>query len=180
MLRKKGYEWTDAPHFSSDVSTSDSRILSALVSLSNNLKMTFGRNIQEMTERAQARNISDYTAFKTIAEEVMSNGIQWSHVVTLLVFSSELAFLEGVRDHDVDFISRITEWVTRYFCQSDSLKSWIEHQSGGWDGISHYARLAESKISSSSSVVSKMTIFAGLSAAAAGLAYFITKSTDLL
>lgn len=137
-LRSQGYEWTDAPHFANDISCSDAIILDSLLKLSRSLDVDYGSSIAEMVQKAQGKNISDYTAFKTIAEEVFSNEVQWSHFVTLLVFSSSLAFANGVRDRDVDFISSITEWVTRYFIQSEAVKQFLDSR-GGWTSLINYA-----------------------------------------
>lgn len=173
-LRSRGYEWTDAPHFASDVTREDQRILSALIDLSGSLKETCGQEIQEMTERAEGQHISDYTSFKTIADEVFKSGFKWSHFVTLLLFCSELSFVRGVRDRDVDFISSITEWVTRYSCQSQQLKQWVESH-GGWDGIIPYAA-KHAAGSTTGRIIKGMTIIAGMSIVVAGVAIFVNKN----
>jgi hypothetical protein len=36
--------------------------------------------------------LDNYNAFKLMADSMISDGIQWSHILTLMVFVSELAY----------------------------------------------------------------------------------------
>jgi hypothetical protein len=130
-LSSKGYDWTTGP---SELSGNDQRVVSSLITLSNNMMTEFGESICSMTE--QAKDIVDYEGFVTIASEVLSSGIQWSHIVTLLVFSTEMAFVQGVRGDDTSYIQSVSEWLTRYFSGND-VSAWIESH-GGWDGVVYY------------------------------------------
>lgn len=135
-LSSRGYDWTSSPSFPTDMSNNDQRVVSALVSLSNNMMTEYGESICEMTEQAASRDIIDYEGFVTIASEVFSSGIQWSHIVTLLVFSSELAFVQGVREGDTSYISSVSEWLNRYI-SGNEVSEWIDTH-GGWDGVVYY------------------------------------------
>lgn len=42
--------------------------------------------------------LDNYNAFKLMADSMISDGIQWSHILTLMVFVSELAY-EQVSPH---------------------------------------------------------------------------------
>ena len=137
QLRSKGYDWTEAPSFPSQLDCNEERIVSALICLSENMMNEYGESIRRMTEDTPAQDIIDYDSFVTVAAEVLSSGIQWSHIVTLLAFAAELAFIRGGREGNAAYVSSVTEWVTRYFTSSDSLNLWIESH-GGWNAVVSY------------------------------------------
>jgi len=192
-LKNRGFEWNvNSNQPSSYINT----LNTTLQSLASSLETQFGTAIQNMTDRlpsgipdqegdvidgdAPVIEGVDYTTFKTIADELFSSGIQWSHIVTLLVFASELAFTRGAQKGDTDFVATVTDWLIRYFSSSTALKSWIESH-GGWDGVIDYGNDGSDRGSSLiSSAGQKVSIFgvltAALSVTLAGMSYLIAKS----
>jgi hypothetical protein len=169
-LRLKGYEWTDAPHFAHDITQLDNLILEALLKLSRDLDGDYGSLINTMVQEAQAKDVKDYPTFRCIADEVFSDGVRWSHVVTILVFASSLAFANGVHDRDVDFISLITEWVNRYFSQSEVIVHFLENQ-GGWSSITNHVD-PQAEVNDWSNNIGVKILVAVMGVAAAAAYYF--------
>jgi len=134
-LASKGYDWSSEEVV--ELPDNDVKVVDALISLSNKMVSEFGPSITAMTEQAVAQEIVTYDGFVTIASEVFHIGIQWSHIVTLMVFASELAFIRGVRQGDVSYINFVSEWLTRYLSGNEAINSWLESH-GGWHGVVYY------------------------------------------
>lgn len=82
-----------------------------------------------------------YKAFKAVADELFSQRISWSHIVTFLVYNAELAHraIELARREDNEeeadkMVSLLVECVCRYF--QENLMQWIKQQ--GWRDIIKY------------------------------------------
>jgi hypothetical protein len=92
-----------------------------------------------------------YDAFKSVADELFSHGISWSHIVTFLVYSVELTNkvleLPSKNDQDKTFkmVSQIVDCICRYF--DESVTQWIDEQDGGWLSVLEYERASRSNAS---------------------------------
>lgn len=88
-----------------------------------------------------------YEAFKAISDELFSQDISWSHIVTFLVYSAELTnkVLELPPQNDKDktfkMVSQIIKSICRYF--DDKLLQWVENQETGWLDVVEYEKQAE-------------------------------------
>jgi len=136
-LLAKNYEWNPPGQIA--LTEDDHRLIHSLNTLSDQLAAEYGHVMTEMIGRATTRSIVDYTAFTSVADTVMAEGIQWSHVVTLLVFCSELAYTLGVQEGHPDVVINISEWLSRYLTTTASLNSWVASQ-GGWSALITYER----------------------------------------
>ena len=118
------------------------RVVNALNSLSDELRST-GASFREMrskTERVisamerqngSVLDQSGYNAFACIAEHLFGEGIRWNHVLTLFVFSLELAYDFYLTREDVTVIDSVADWLVNYI--SSRLTEWIRNNRG-WDG----------------------------------------------
>lgn len=150
-LSKRGYQWS-APS-SVSATSGDHLLLSQAMNLIADTMLNENEvTIRDMSARAVRQNILDYGSFKVIADEMFTEGFQWSHIVMLLLFGSELAFELGVasdaRQNNESFVNQVNEWLIRYFSSSTSLKEWILSH-GRWNGLVAYAGLSDRRISSS-------------------------------
>ena len=152
-LKSHGYEWT-APIAKSASSIVTPTLSQALQDLSETFMTQFGHRIQAMTESipsggdvvdgtldvssSSSDDLIDYPVFKVVADELFSLGYEWSHILTLLVFASEIAYTRGVAKGHPEFVTCVHEYLVRYFTGSPSLRSWIQAQNG-WNGFMDYA-----------------------------------------
>lgn len=136
-LKEKGFNGWNPP---SDVTNNSSlnliqrnRVQASLSRLTEELISLSGDQIKEMSDRlASAIPFStiDYQGFEATAAELFADGIRWSHILTLLVFASELAYSQGVTGGTPSFINNVAEWCSQYI-SSPALLSWINDH-GGW------------------------------------------------
>ncbi|RWS11225.1 apoptosis regulator Bcl-2-like protein [Dinothrombium tinctorium] len=128
-----------------------SKICESLCSLSNDLLSSFGPNIVEMCERLSLPSPSSsdstinwssigYQSFKGVANELFCEGIKWGHILTLFVFSSELAFHSGVSKGHPSVVDDIALWLCLYL--NDNILQWISDH-GGWETFILYANGAD-------------------------------------
>lgn len=130
-LRGKGFEWStsDQRTPSSTAGVSDS-LSQTLQHQAEDMMSDYGPQIRSMVDQAVSHTttpsgfnavvdssvvssscrgldppLDNYNSFRLMADSMISDGIQWSHILTLMVFVSELAY-EQVRCHD-------------YFCEYD-------------------------------------------------------------
>lgn len=75
-------------------------------------------------------------AFMTVAAELFSEGVKWSHIIALFVFSGELAVAYGERTW-TDLLDPLSDWVTTYI--DIHLLSWIREH-GDWMGLVDYEK----------------------------------------
>lgn len=150
-LNKKGYLWS-APSSSPASQACDPLLSQALNLIADTMLNENGPTIRDMSARAVQHHSLDYGSFKVIADEMFTEGYQWSHVVMLMLFGSELAFELGVsgefHQNNESFVNQVNEWLIRYFTSSSSLKQWIASH-GKWNGLIEYAGLSVRRISSS-------------------------------
>lgn len=74
-----------------------------------------------------------WRALKKISDELFSQGINWSHIVTFMVFCAELrcrALEHFNKDEGDKFTRLLIDWICRYF--EENLMQWINEQEGGW------------------------------------------------
>lgn len=73
-------------------------------------------------------------AFKTVADEMFSQGISWSHIITFLVFGAELASkaikLDKSHHPPSLLVHHLFECISEYF--EHNLRHWIDQQRAGW------------------------------------------------
>lgn len=142
-LSKRGLQWS-----SPAASAVRPELLPAIQSLNLIADSMLAQNevsIREMSTRAVNQNILDYQSFEVIANEMFVNGCQWSHIVMLLLFASELAFTLAVsaspQEQDSQ-VSQVNDWLIRYFSGNQSVKQWVTSQ-GRWSGLAEYAALPD-------------------------------------
>lgn len=152
-LKAHSYEWTP-PTAKSASSIVTPRLSQTLQDLSEAFMTQFGHRIQAMTESmpsggdvvdgasdvssSSSDDLIDYPVFKVVADELFSLGYEWSHILTLLVFASEIAYNRGVAKGHPEFVTCVHEYLVRYITTSPSLRSWIQGQNG-WNGFMEYA-----------------------------------------
>lgn len=136
-LREKGFnDWTPSSEIRHNTVLSQAqrdRVQASLRVLADELISLSGDQIRDMSERFATSipfSTIDYQAFEGAAAELFADGIRWSHILTLLVFASELAFSQGVTGGTMSFINNVAEWCTQYI-SSPALLSWIDDH-GGW------------------------------------------------
>jgi hypothetical protein len=155
-LSKRGYQWSVPPL--SDVTSaigSDHLLLNQAMNLiADTMLKENETTIRDMSRRAVTQNILDYASFKVIADEMFTEGVQWSHIVMLMLFGSELAYVLGVvndnrqNNESNSFVNQVNEWLIQYFSSSRSLRDWILIH-GRWNGLIAYAGLSDRRISNS-------------------------------
>lgn len=79
-------------------------------------------------------------AFEAIADELFSQDITWSRVVTFLVYNGELASKVTKESKSEDKISRMTSQIIDNICRyfDEKIMQWIDQQDGGWLNIVTY------------------------------------------
>ena len=88
-----------------------------------------------------------------IADEVFTEGIQWPHIVTLLLFGSELAFALGVASVSNDsFVNHVNDWLIKYFSSNQCVKDWILSHDH-WNGLVTYAGVTQRRLSRRTSLL---------------------------
>lgn len=73
------------------------------------------------------------SALKKIADELFSQGINWSHIVTFLVFCAELQCRSLEISNNTNgarLRSLLNNWICKYI--DENLMQWIDEQEGGW------------------------------------------------
>jgi len=148
-LGKRGYQWS-APSSPPATGSDHLLLIQAMNLIADTMLSENETTIRDMSARAVRQNILDYGSFKVIADEMFTEGFQWSHIVMLLLFGSELAFELGVagdaRQNNESFVNQVNEWLIRYFSSSGSLKEWILSH-GRWNGLVAYAGLTNRRMS---------------------------------
>lgn len=136
-LKEKGFnDWTPSSEIKHNTILSQAqrdRVQASLRRLADELISLSGDQIREMSERFATSipfSTIDYQAFEGAASELFADGIRWSHILTLLVFASELAFSQGVAGGTPSFINNVAAWCTQYI-STPTLLSWIDDH-GGW------------------------------------------------
>ena len=140
-LKEKGFNgWSPSTDIRSNTVLSQvegDRVQASLRRLTEELVSLSGDQIKEMSDRlatAVPFSTIDYTSFEATAAELFADGIRWSHILTLLVFASELAYSHGVTGGSPDFITNVADWCSQYI-SSPPLLSWINDH-GGWVSVS--------------------------------------------
>lgn len=141
------------------------KIQSSLESLTNELLSVQGTSIKELTSTMNGSlpptSFIDYSSFEKVSRQLFQSDIRWSHILTLLVFASELAnerttasngsngteskesdavdgqvpdVVDGSKS--VDFITHISDWLIRYL-STPTIVNWINDHDG-WMGIVKY------------------------------------------
>lgn len=145
QLNLKGIHW----HHQRLENTSNQRIkefVNVLNELSSDLRSgNVGYNeIREKTaqvitvlDRPNQSNLdeSGYNIYSCIAEHLFSQGIKWNHILTLFVFSLELAYDYSQSRQNLNLIDTVAEWLVNYV--HDRLLNWINNHKG-WDGMVDY------------------------------------------
>lgn len=137
-LKEKGYHGWSVP---SDIRSNPvlsqierDRVQGSLTKLTQELFeiAELGEQIKEMSSGFLAANPFDisYKCFESAVSELFAEGIRWSHILTLLVFASEIAHSRGVTQGVAGFINNVADWCTQYI-SSPALLSWINDH-GGW------------------------------------------------
>lgn len=136
QLELKGHRWSprsNVPTASGAATTtgldapSRKRIKDALSHLTAELLAQAAPRLTSLIEDLEVPSPpSDlgYNSFKSIAVAILADGYGWNHVLTLMVFSSELAYQAGVTKGHPELVDNVSDWLTTYISQPDFL-SWI-------------------------------------------------------
>ncbi|RWS03558.1 apoptosis regulator Bcl-2-like protein [Dinothrombium tinctorium] len=157
QLNRKGYLWCSHRAFTLDFAANESpnnlrvnenkrrEMCASICSLSNDFLSCFGPKIVKMCERLSLPSPSSsnstidsigYQLFKNVADELFREGINWDHILTLFVFSSELAFHNAASKGHPSMVDDIMGWLCRYL--NENILQWIADQ-GGWETFILYA-----------------------------------------
>lgn len=79
-------------------------------------------------------------AFDSIASEMFSEGVTWSHILTILAFAVECAYRMGVARGETDFVDECRLWVVRFLTtwQQPDIVGWIIEHGGLVRTLSHH------------------------------------------
>ncbi|XP_074605407.1 apoptosis regulator BAX-like [Brevipalpus obovatus] len=122
------------------------RVVSTLNELSDELRSN-GASFREMKSKTELvisalerqngsiQDQSGYNAFACIAEHLFGEGIRWNHVLTLFVFTTELAHDFYLTRDDITTIDTVADWLVNYV--TSRLSNWIR-SNRGWDGLIDY------------------------------------------
>lgn len=98
---------------------------------------------EQMMESINDNNL-DYDDFKTLADELFSEGISWIKIVTFLVFGGELASKALINGQDEKFVhNHIIDSLSKYV--DENLLQWIREQENGWMNVCSFAQASKSQ-----------------------------------
>lgn len=138
QLSEKGFEWNlpngTAPSLASRTSLTNSRrskINNALCALSNEYLQLYEASFIEKCEMCNISPTTPVSTYSVVFDELFAEGIKWNHIITLMVFGSQLALTSVERGHPV-LVGDIHELISSYI--SSHLLGWINDH-GGWVGF---------------------------------------------
>jgi len=136
QLRLRGHVWTPEARDEVDgVSSATTmnevqrkRITDAITRINSFIEEDQNGQIAYHADKAIEESGGDlqYRQFWSIAQEMFAEGTRWSLIITLLVFSSELAYKVGVVRGQAEFINEVSSMCTRFLTTSPSVASWIQ------------------------------------------------------
>lgn len=147
QLHLKGVHWH---HHRLELSTSTNARIKEFVNVLNELSSDLrtanvGYNeirgktasVIEVLNRQDQSDLSEsgYLIYSCIAEGLFSQGIKWNHILTLFVFTLELAYDYSQSCQNLNRITTVFEWLVNYIYER--LLSWINNHKG-WDGLIDY------------------------------------------
>ncbi|XP_015791816.1 uncharacterized protein LOC107368503 [Tetranychus urticae] len=148
----KDVQWTPPHNRSTQTEERNiTRFVDALNQLTSNFRSSEGfSQLHEKLETvipsldhyaADRFDEAGYVVFSGIAEHLCAEGIRWSHILTLFVFTFELAneYLQ-IKD-DLTIVESIANWLILYV--SERLLEWINNH-GGSNGLVEYSNHSSS------------------------------------
>ncbi|XP_013781657.1 apoptosis regulator Bcl-2-like [Limulus polyphemus] len=145
-LSRKGLECSLCPDSDRLTMRIGEKVRMKIRSLGEDMDKQFCEQFAEIRSKLDITQSSLQTAFFGVINELFSEGIKWSNIITLFVFSGEMAvncIEKGWHHH----VNNIAWWLTTYIC--DNLLGWVDDH-GGWDGLVEYAENREEQKSDSS------------------------------
>lgn len=143
-LMSKGHNWElrDKNLDQTELILSDSRrknVVHCLCILSHLMKKTFKVQLKQMCLKLESEiddltNL-DYELFESLANELFSERIRWSHLISLLVFATELILITINENPSRDFIDNIHFYLCTYL--NNHLLQWI-NDNQAWQGLISY------------------------------------------
>lgn len=113
--------------------TPPSKVSLALRSLGDEFKTKYHTIFVEITKNLDICAATAYATFNGVANELFSEGITWSRIVALFVFSSEIMLtILSQRKNENEIVDEVTQWLTAYI--TNHLSVWIRDHDG-WDGL---------------------------------------------
>lgn len=129
-LSQSGFQWS-GPYSERDAGRTITKAGIALRSLADEFSMHFKDRFVEMCDKIEINEVTLKPTIDGIANELFSEGIKWTRIVTFLVFCSELA--EHCKEHNwPNLINVIAYSLSSYI--SEKLLPWINDH-GGWEGL---------------------------------------------
>lgn len=158
FFNEHGYQWNPPVYSATGISTSNDpsslvpnvterKIIDALLLTARKLSATFNPSLNRTIRQTVATSNLAYDDYATIANELFSQGIEWSHIVTLFLFSAQLAVIlvtnGGLRSSNVlltesQTFNMLYNWLVKYVSSNVSVALWIRSH-GSWMGITEYA-----------------------------------------
>ncbi|XP_013785182.1 apoptosis regulator Bcl-2-like isoform X1 [Limulus polyphemus] len=175
-LRLKGLD--SSLYFPSSITNCSNKLTGDKVSmkirlLGKEMDKHFSEQFTEIRSKLDITTTSLKTAFFGVSNELFSEGITWINIVTLFVFSGEMA-VTCIENGWFYHVNNLAHWLASYIC--NHLVAWIQDH-GGWDGLVEYTENREEQRNESSWPVFKRFcgVAAGLGALTLG-AFFASKS----
>ena len=158
FLSEHGYQWNPPVYSPTGISPSNDRssfvpnvterkIIDALLLTAKKLSATFNQSLNQTTRETGAQSNLAYDHYVTIADELFCQGIEWSHIVTLFIFSAKLAVTlvtnGGLRSsngllNESQTFNMLYSWLVKYISSNGSVSLWIRSH-GSWMGFIEYA-----------------------------------------
>lgn len=177
FLNEQGYQWNPPLYSATGVSSANDRssltpsvnerkIIDSLLFTARKLSSSFNQSLNATTRNAAATSNLAYDYYTAIADELFAQSIEWSHILTLFVFTAKLAVTlvengglrssSGLLTQSQTF-NMLYNWLVTYISSRVSIASWIRSHNS-WNGFVDYANSLNPP-SLYSSFVSKLTPF---------------------
>lgn len=125
-LERNGLSWQNGQR---DVTPNE--IQRAMRALGDEFESRFSQAFDDMINQLHITPDTAYQTFRTIVNEIFSDGVNWGRVVALFGFGGKLA-VRCVQQSMPQLVNSIVDWVSVYV--DTTLKSWIS-ANNGWAGF---------------------------------------------
>lgn len=121
-LESNGLTWQNGQR---DVTPNE--IQRAMRALGDEFESRFSQAFDDMINQLHITTDTAYQTFRTIVNEIFSDGVNWGRVVALFGFGGKLA-VRCVQQSMPQLVSSIVDWVSTYV--DTTLQSWISANNG--------------------------------------------------
>ena len=121
-LERNGFAWESCQ---TDVLPNEHQ--RAMRALGDEFESRFNHTFDDMIDQLYITPETIYTTFRTVAEEIFIDGVNWGRVVALFCFSGKLA-VRCFQQSMSQLVNSIVDWVSIYV--DTSLSAWIAVNNG--------------------------------------------------